>query len=105
MFYFFQILTIYVRIGHHSYRSFVNLTGPYSESSYNNPDGIIFLTVGTAGDELKEIVDRDDYYVIQENDEFGFPNLKVENKYTLIVGEFHSNDEDTGIIDHVELSK
>jgi Calcineurin-like phosphoesterase len=76
-----------------------------SEYSYYNTDGIIFLTVGTAGDELKEIVDREDYYVIQENDEFGFLNLKLENNNTKIAGEFHSNDEDVGIIDHFELSK
>jgi 3',5'-cyclic AMP phosphodiesterase CpdA len=76
-----------------------------SESSYNNTDGIIFLTVGTAGDELKEIVDREDYYVIQENDEFGFLNLKLENNGKKIAGEFHSNDEGAGIIDHFELSK
>ncbi len=71
---------------------------------YHNPNGIIFLTVGTAGDKLKEIVDREDYYVIQDEDDFGFLNLELENNGTKIVGEFHSNDNDK-IIDHFELTK
>ena len=71
---------------------------------YHNPNGIIFLTVGTAGDELKEILDREDYYVIQDEDDFGFLNLKLENNGTKIVGEFHSNDDDK-IIDHFKITK
>ena len=71
---------------------------------YHNPHGIIFLTVGTAGDELQEILDKEDYYVIQDNDEFGFLNLKLENNGKKIVGEFHSNDDDT-ITDYFELTK
>ena len=71
---------------------------------YHNPDGIIFLTVGTAGDELQEILDKEDYYVIQDNDEFGFLNLKLENNGKKIVGEFHSNDDDK-ITDYFELTK
>jgi hypothetical protein len=71
---------------------------------YHNPHGIIFLTVGTGGDELQEILDREDYYVIQDDDEFGFLNLKLENNGKKIVGEFHSNDDDK-IIDHFELTK
>jgi hypothetical protein len=70
---------------------------------YHNPNGIIFLTVGTAGDELKEILDKEDYYVIQDEDEFGFLNLKLENNGTKIVGEFHSNDDDK-ITDYFELT-
>ena len=71
---------------------------------YYNPHGIIFLTVGTAGDELKEILYKEDYYVIQDEDDFGFLNLKLENNGTKIVGEFHSNDNDK-IIDHFEIKK
>ncbi len=81
------------------------ITSHNSEFSYNNTDGIIFLTVGTGGDELKDIVDKEDYYVIQNDEEYGFLNLKLENNGKTIVGEFHSNDKDAGIIDHFELSK
>lgn len=71
---------------------------------YHNPNGIIFLTVGTAGDGLKEIMDRRSYYVIQDEDEFGFLNLKLENNGKKIIGEFHSNTDDK-IIDHFEITK
>ena len=73
-------------------------------NNYKNPNGIIFLTVGTAGDELKEIVYREDYYVIQNNDEFGFLNLKLENNGKKIIGEFHSNNNHE-ITDHFEITK
>ena len=71
---------------------------------YHNPNGTIFLTVGTAGDELKEILVTENYYVIQNSDNFGFLNLKRENNGTKIVGEFHSNKDDK-IIDHFEIKK
>ncbi len=71
---------------------------------YHNPNGIIFLTVGTAGDELKEILVKEDYYVIQDEDDFGFLNLKLANNGTKIIGEFHSNKDDK-ITDHFEIKK
>ena len=37
-----------------------------SKSNYYNTDGIMYLTVGTAGDELHDIEDKEDYYVIQK---------------------------------------
>ncbi len=43
-----------------------------SESNYYyNTDDMIFLTVGTGGDELHEIIDKEDYYVIQK-ERYGF---------------------------------
>ena len=36
------------------------------KSNYINTDWIIYLTVGTAGDELHDIEDKKDYYVIQK---------------------------------------
>jgi hypothetical protein len=74
-----------------------------SESNYYNTDGIIFLTVGTGGDELKDIVDKEDYYVIQNDEEYGFLNLKLESNGKTIVGEFHSNEGK--VIDSFELIK
>ena len=75
----------------------------FTSNYYHNPDGIIFLTVGTAGDELHDIVDQEDYYIIQDNDEFGFLDLKLENNGKTIVGEFHTNEGD--IIDYFELKQ
>jgi len=39
-----------------------------SKSIYENTNGIIYLTVGTAGDELQQIKQKEDYYVIQKRD-------------------------------------
>ena len=50
-----------------------------SSSNYQNTNGITFLTVGTAGDELSSPKESPDYLVIQDDDEYGFLNLKLEN--------------------------
>ena len=68
----------------------------------NNRDGILFLTVGTGGDELHEIGDREDYYAIQK-EEYGFLNLKLQNSGKTIIGEFHNNDNK--IIDEFYFDK
>ena len=75
-----------------------------SSSYYENPVGIIFLTVGTAGDELAQIKKYEDYFVIQQDDVYGFLNLDLENNGKSLVGDFHSNNDDE-IIDHFELTK
>ncbi len=73
-----------------------------SKSNYYNTDGIMYLTVGTAGDELHDIEDKEDYYVIQK-ERYGFLNLKLENNGKTTVGEFHT---DKGkILDSFELIK
>jgi hypothetical protein len=76
-----------------------------SESNYYNTDGIKYLTVGTGGDELQDIIDKEDYYVIQEDDEYGFLNLKLENNGKTIVGEFRTGEDDDDILDTFELKK
>ena len=73
-----------------------------SESNYYNTDGITYLTVGTAGDELQDIIDKEDYYVIQK-ERYGFLNLKLENNGKTIVGEFHSNKGK--ILDNFAITK
>jgi Calcineurin-like phosphoesterase len=74
----------------------------FSSNYYHKSDGIIFLTVGTAGDELQDIEDQADYYAIQDDEEFGFLDLKLENNGKTLIGEFHTNKGD--IIDHFELN-
>ena len=73
-----------------------------SDSNYNNTDGIKYLTVGTGGDELQEIIDKEDYYIIQK-ERYGFLNLKLENNGKTIVGEFHTNKGK--ILDSFKLTK
>lgn len=61
-----------------------------NKSEYPPTDGIIFLTVGTAGDKLDKVKENPDYYVIQES-EYGFLNVKLDNNGKKLVGEFHTN--------------
>ena len=74
-----------------------------SQSDYLDKDnGIIFLTVGTAGDELNKIKERPGFYVVQQS-KFGFLNVKIENNGKTLVGEFHTNNGK--IIDHFKLNR
>jgi hypothetical protein len=75
-----------------------------SESNYYNTDGIIFLTVGTAGDELQDIIDKEDYYIIQK-ERHGFLNLKPEKDGKTLVGEFRTGEDDDDVLDNFELTK
>ena len=76
-----------------------------SSSSYQNTKGIKFLTVGTAGDELSSPEEFPDYLVIQNDDEYGFLNLKLENNGKTLVGEFRTGEDDDDILDNFELKK
>jgi predicted phosphodiesterase len=76
-----------------------------SNSNYQNTKGIIFLTVGTAGDELSGPEENPDYLVIQDNEEYGFLNLKLENNGKTLVGEFRTGDDEDNILDRFELIK
>ena len=75
-----------------------------SKFNYYNTDGIIFLTVGTAGDELQDVIDIEDYYVRQK-ERYGFLNLSLDNNGKTLVGEFLTGDDDDDILDSFELTK
>ena len=63
-----------------------------SQSDYSDKDnGIIFLTVGTAGDELDPVKEKHKHYVTQES-KFGFLEVEVENDGKTLVAQFHAND-------------
>jgi predicted phosphodiesterase len=76
-----------------------------SLSNYQNTTGIIFLTVGTAGDKLSSPKETPDYLVIQQDDEFGFLNLKLENNGKTIVGEFRTGENENDILDSFKVTK
>ena len=62
----------------------------HSKCSYTDPKGQIFVTVGTGGHSHANIKNKFDWSVIQNNNDFGFLNLKIlEDK--AIVGEFIAN--------------
>jgi predicted MPP superfamily phosphohydrolase len=67
------------------------ITNP-SESNYLDKDnGIIFLTVGTAGDELDPVEERPNFYVHQES-KFGFLEIELQDNGKKLIGQFHTND-------------
>ena len=74
----------------------------HSQSEYPPTDGIVFLTVGTAGDELDPVKERPNFYVIQDS-KFGFLNVEIENNGKTLVGTFHANDGN--IIDRFKLNE
>lgn len=74
-----------------------------TNSDYTDNDGIIFLTAGTAGDELHQIDYLLPYYVIQER-YFGFLNFDLKNNGQTLVGTFYDT-ENLGIVDKFEVSK
>lgn len=74
----------------------------YNDIEYPPTDGIVFLTVGTAGDELDAVKEWPGYHVIQES-EFGFLNINIENNGKTLVGEFYTNEGD--LVDYFELNE
>jgi predicted phosphodiesterase len=77
----------------------------HSPSNYHNTKGIQFLTVGTAGDELSDPDESPNYIVIQDNKEYGFLNLKLENNGKTLVGEFRTGENENDILDSFKLIK
>jgi Calcineurin-like phosphoesterase len=76
-----------------------------SQSNYQNTKGIKFLTVGTGGDELSSPKATPDYLVIQDDEEYGFLNLKLEDNGKTLVGEFRTGEDDDDISDTFKLIK
>ena len=75
----------------------------HNNNEYNNQDGIIFVTAGTAGDNLHKITYFLPYYTIQK-DKFGFLNFELENKGHILIGTFYDTD-DLDILDRFVISK
>jgi Calcineurin-like phosphoesterase len=84
-----------------------NATTPFvmdqNNTEYNNQDGIIFITAGTAGDKLHHISYYLPYYKIQK-EKFGFLNFDLENNGYTLTGTFYDTD-DLDILDRFVISK
>ena len=73
------------------------------KSDYSDKDnGIVFLTVGTAGYKLDPVKERYGFYVLQES-QFGYLNVKIENNGKTLMGEFFTNNGE--VIDYFKLNK
>jgi predicted MPP superfamily phosphohydrolase len=69
----------------------------------NHDSGIIFVSAGTAGDELHKVAYSYPYYVKQEQ-KFGFLNFDLENNGYTLMGTFYETD-DLEILDRFVISK
>ena len=58
-----------------------------NNTEYNNQDGVIFITAGTAGDKLHHISYYFPYYKIQKR-KIGFLNFNLENNGHILIGHF-----------------
>ena len=70
-----------------------------NRNTYTNPEGQIFLTVGTGGAGLHKLNgNQAPYTVTAQDEEHGFLNVDVtpNNGGTTLVGTFYSNDDGTG---------
>jgi predicted phosphodiesterase len=83
---------------------FITTTGAIN---YLNPDGQIFITIGTGGEDLFEFTDRKPYVVSQFDEEFGFLDISItttdDGGGKRLVGTFYDNDGD--IQDQFEVIK
>ena len=70
---------------------FNNAITDYEKCSYNNPDGQIYLTVGTGGHSHAKSEQKHPWSVIQNHNDYGFMNIKVVNDGKTLYGEFTSN--------------
>ena len=74
-----------------------------NNNGFPSNDGIVFITAGTAGDELHKIAHYLPYYVIQEG-KFGFLNFDLINNGHTLVGKFYDTDDVT-TLDKFVISK
>jgi Calcineurin-like phosphoesterase len=62
------------------------------ETNYSNPDGQIFITIGTGGESIFEFIDRKPYVVSQFDEGFGFLDITITDGGKRLVGIFYEND-------------
>lgn len=74
-----------------------------NNNEYSNNEGVIFVTAGTAGDDIHDIAYSLPYYVIQQG-QFGFLNFDLTNNGQTIVSTFYDTD-DTNVLDRFVISK
>jgi ankyrin repeat protein len=82
--------------------TFNNTITDNENCSYDDPNGQIYLTVGTGGHSHKKFKQKQSWSVVQNHNDFGFLNLKIlEDR--VIVGEFIANSGK--IVDTFEIKK
>ena len=83
-----------------------NPSSPYVAASgqvkYTANDGVVFISAGTAGDDIHDIEYRNSHYAVQQ-ESYGFLNLEVTNNGKTIIGTFYEND-DMNVLDKFSIS-
>jgi hypothetical protein len=74
------------------------------DPNYTNPDGIMFLTVGTAGRDLYPIDSQPSHVAFKNASEFGFLVMNFTNNAKKITGKFYKNANVT-IVDQWSITK
>jgi hypothetical protein len=64
----------------------------YNPNAYSNPNGTIFLTVGTAGAEQYNFTGRAPF-IAKQFERFGFLDVKIEDNGTKLVGTFYDDKD------------
>jgi predicted phosphodiesterase len=72
-------------------------------TSYTDPDGQIFVTVGTGGRDLYPFTGKEDYFVKQYIG-FGILNVDITNNGRTLTGKFYANSDEK-IIDQFTIYK
>ena len=71
--------------------TFNNTITDNENCSYDDPDGQIYLTVGTGGHSHSIFKQKQPWSVIQNHNDYGFLNVKLVNNGKTLYGEFVSN--------------
>jgi calcineurin-like phosphoesterase family protein len=72
---------------------------------YKNPNGTIFLTVGTGGAHDMQLSSLKDFSVEGIAGEFGILNIQIENDQTPLIGQFIENGKKQKIADEFKIIK
>jgi predicted phosphodiesterase len=62
------------------------------KTNYLNPDGQIFITIGTGGQSIFEFTDRKPYVVSQFDEGYGFLDITIRDGGKRLTGIFYEND-------------
>ena len=70
---------------------FNNIVTDNEDCLYDDPNGQIYLTVGTGGHSHSQFKQKQSWSVIQNHNDYGFLNIKLLNDGKTLYGEFVSN--------------
>ncbi|MBA3285636.1 MAG: metallophosphoesterase, partial [Nitrosopumilus sp.] len=73
------------------------------ENTYNDPEGVVYVKVGTGGHSINRLSENPSYYTIRGYEDIGFLDVSIVNQGKTLIGKFHSNYGN--IIDQFSITK